>query len=89
MKKNKNVDLWTYTKVLVAWIIFNSTIWVYLTYILALLGREQIAETLAEKIVEIVIGTIAFYIIKATIENVSKNKTPKTKTKKETEDSDI
>lgn len=62
----------TYTKWLVTWIVVNSTIWVYLTYILALIGKDQIAETLSGQIVTVVISTVIAYSLKALFENIFK-----------------
>lgn len=63
------------TKQLVWWLIINGTIWIYLSYILAYLGRDDIAETLSRAVVTEVIGTMAVYCIKAAVENVFKNNT--------------
>lgn len=65
----------TTTKQLVWWLIINGTVWIYLSYILAYLGRDDIAESLSRAVVTEVIGTMAVYCIKAVIENVFKNNT--------------
>lgn len=65
----------TTTKQLVWWLIINGTIWIYLSYILAYLGRDDIAESLSRAVVTEVIGTMAVYCIKAAVENVFKNNT--------------
>lgn len=83
-KKN---DKRTYTKNLVTWIVFNATVWVYLTYILALMGREDIAETLSGEVVTVIIGTVLTYAVKALFENIFKYKS--TNKKKESEDEDL
>jgi len=54
-------------------ILINSTIWIYLSYYLALLGMEQIAETLSKTVVAEIIGVIAVYSCKSLFENLSKN----------------
>lgn len=62
----------TYTKRLVTAITVNAIIWVYLTYTLAFIGREQIAETLSSEIVKVIISTVLLYSIKALFENIFK-----------------
>lgn len=68
--KNK-FDKRTYTKNLVTWITVNATIWVYLTYILAFMGKE-IAESLSSQIVKVLLGTVLIYAVKALFENIFK-----------------
>lgn len=63
----------TTTKQLVWWLIIHSTIWVYATYILALLGRGDVAESLSKVVVTEIIGTLMLYIISKTVENVFKH----------------
>lgn len=63
----------TTTKQLVWWLIIHSTIWIYATYALAFLGREDIAESLSKVIVTEIIGTVFLYIVSKTVENVFKN----------------
>lgn len=63
----------TTTKQLVWWLIIHSTIWIYGTYMLAFLGREDIAESLSKVIVTEIIGTVFLYIVSKTVENVFKN----------------
>lgn len=58
---------------IIKFILINSTIWVYLSYVLAFLGREEIAQDLAVAVVTQLICTIALNHGKATIENLSKN----------------
>lgn len=77
--KQKNPDKHTYTKNMVTFIIVNAIAWVYLTYVLAFVGREQIAETLAVEIVKVIIGVALLYLLKATLENIFKHKAPKIK----------
>lgn len=63
----------TTTKQLVWWLIIHSTIWIDATYMLAFLGREDIAESLSKVIVTEIIGTLFLYIVSKTVENVFKN----------------
>lgn len=55
----------TYTKRLVALIIFVSLIDLQLSYVLAFLGKEQIAETLSTQICLTILGTAIVYLIRA------------------------
>ena len=63
----------TTTKQLVWWLIVHSTVWIYATYILAFLGREDIAESLSKIIATEIIGTMMLYIVSKTVENVFKH----------------
>ena len=42
------------------------------SYILAFMGREQIAESLSSNVCSVVIGQIGFYLVTKTIENIFK-----------------
>ena len=63
----------TNTQRLVWWYTINSTIWIYSSYILALIGRDDIAESLSKVIVTEIIAVILGYMLKALIENVFKH----------------
>lgn len=47
--------------------------WVWCSYILAFLGKDQIAESLSQVAVTEIIGVVLAYCIKSTVENLSKN----------------
>ena len=51
----------------------HSTIWVYMSYILAFRGAEDIAESLSRVIVSEIIAVLLGYMIKAVVENVFKH----------------
>ena len=53
-------------------IIINAIIWIYLSYILAYLGREQIAENLSINVVVVIISTVITNSTKALFENIFK-----------------
>ena len=53
--------------------LFNGCAWVWCSYLLAYLGREQIAEQLSGKAVTEIIAVILAYAIKSLVENLSKN----------------
>lgn len=63
----------SFTKLAVMFLLLNSTVWMYLSYYLAYLGRTQIAENLSEKVVIEILGVILVYSLKAGVENISKN----------------
>lgn len=53
--------------------LFNGCAWVWCSYLLAYLGREQIAEQLSGKAVTEIIAVILAYAIKSILENLSKH----------------
>lgn len=55
----------TYTKRLVGIVVFISLIDLQLSYVLAFLGKDQIAETLSIQICVTLLGTILVYIVRA------------------------
>lgn len=57
---------------MITWIVVNATVWVYMTYALAFIGREAIAESLSKQIVKVILSVPVVYGIKAAIENVFK-----------------
>jgi len=61
-------------KILAVWLIINSTVWVYCSYLLAFLGREDIAESLSEKVVITIIAVFATYATSTVIEHISEAK---------------
>lgn len=70
LKNRETAD--SFTKRKVNLILNHAIIWVYLTYGLAYLGRESIAENLAVTIVKVIIYTIMSYLCKSLFENVFK-----------------
>lgn len=65
----------TFTKKAVRWILFIALLDLQLTYILAFLGKEQIAETLSGDICHVIIGTILGYLLKSFFETREEEKT--------------
>lgn len=61
-------------KILALWLILNSTIWVYCSYILAFLGKDEIAESLSEKVVITIIAVFATYATSTVVEHISEAK---------------
>lgn len=66
----KPFDKWleTYTKKAVTIILAVSLIDLQLSYVLAFMGKEQIAETLSSTITETIVGVMLGYFIKALFE---------------------
>lgn len=58
----------TYTKKWVSRLLWFSCIWISLSYVLAFLGKEQIAESLSETVATVIIATILGYFLKSFFE---------------------
>jgi hypothetical protein len=90
----KALDKWTnhkkieFSKLIVGFLMVNGSIWIYLSYALAYLGCEQIAETLSKAVVVEILGVFGLYAIKALFENISKNNTWPDKPSSENKDVD-
>lgn len=56
--------IWIYT-------VFG-VVWISLSYVLAFMGKEQIAESLSSTVCNVVIGTLGTYLITSTVENIFK-----------------
>lgn len=67
---NKRYRKWlaTFTKKAVTFILVVSVIDLQLSYILAFMGKEQIAESLSSTIAEVIIGVMLGYLLKALFE---------------------
>lgn len=74
----------TTTKRVVWFCLANGTVWVYLSYLLAWLGREEIAENLSIVAVTEIIGVVLAYCLKSLFEQLSKNNNWPDKAPKET-----
>ena len=67
-RKRKTVSKFTFTKVWVNRILTHSIIWIYLSYLLAFLGREEIAQSLAIAVVTDILGISIGYFFKSFFE---------------------
>jgi hypothetical protein len=63
----------SFSKLIVAWLLFNGTGWTWCSYLLAYSGRAEIAEALSKTVVAEVLGVVLVYSLKALFENLSKN----------------
>lgn len=53
------------------WILtINGILWIWTSYILAFIGREQIAESLSTNVCTVVLGGIVTYIISSAVTNI-------------------
>ena len=63
----------TTTKLVVWFCLGNGVLWVWCSYILAYLGRGEIAESLSKVAITEIIGVVLVYCLKSLTENLSKN----------------
>ena len=64
------------TMKIIVWVcLINGIAWVWCSYILAWMGKEQIAESLSQVALTEIIGVVLVYAIKSGVENLSKNNT--------------
>lgn len=68
MKKRKET-----MKKVVWFCLANGIAWVWCSYLLAYLGRSQIAESLSKLAITEIVGVILIYALKSLFENLSKN----------------
>lgn len=68
--KKKKINIFeTFTKFWVSLLMINAVVDMNLSYILAFLGREQIAETLSIAVVTEIIGVMAVYLVRAFLDS--------------------
>lgn len=65
----------TTTKRIVGFCLVNGVAWVWCSYLLAYLGRADIAESLSKVAITEIIGVVLVYCLKSLFENISKNNT--------------
>lgn len=70
IKEDKKYKKWltTFTKKAVSIILFMSILDLQFSYILAFIGKEQIAESLSSTIAEVIVGVMLGYFLKALFE---------------------
>ncbi len=78
----------SFSKAIVVWLMANGTAWIWCSYWLAYLGKEEIAETLSKVVATEILGVFALYAVKAVLENLSKNNSWPDKPK-ETKNDDV
>lgn len=67
----KNTE-YTFTKKWVTRLLWLGCIWISLSYVLAFMGRESIAEELSGQVAAVIIATVLGYLCKAFFETHSK-----------------
>lgn len=72
MKRKKKTKV-TYTKKIVIFIVVNAVGWVWCSYVLALLGRYAIAESLSQTAITTLLGTVVTYCAKSTVEHINEH----------------
>lgn len=73
----------TFTKLAVRWILFFALLDLQLSYILAFLGREEIAEDLSSTVATAIIGVMLGYFLKSFFETREEKKLEFEKEKEE------
>ena len=63
LKKRKNT-----TKCIVGWCLMNGIAWVWCSYVLAFLGKTDIAEGLSKVAVTEIVGVVLIYCVKSLFE---------------------
>lgn len=63
----------TTTKLVVWFCLGNGVAWVWCSYILAYLGRGEIAESLSKVAITEIVGVVLVYCLKSLAENLSRN----------------
>ena len=73
MKVKRKTFLDSFTKIAVMVVLINACAWVWCSYILAYLGRFEIAESLSQTAVTAILGVFISYAVKSGMENLNKN----------------
>ncbi|MCD7947975.1 MAG: hypothetical protein LUG13_06745 [Oscillospiraceae bacterium] len=76
----------TTTKIIIITCLINGILWVWCSYLLAYLGRTEIAESLSKVAITEIIGVVLVYCLKSLVENISKHNTWPDKGEKDTEE---
>ena len=85
MNKKEKTEM---SKKIVLLCILNGVAWVWCSYILAYLGRADIAEALSKTAITEIIGVVLIYCIKSLFENISKHNSWPDKPKNDSQDTD-
>lgn len=62
----------SYAKIAINFVLINSILMMWCSYILAWFDKISIAESLSSTVADVIVGTIIAYLCSKTIENVSK-----------------
>lgn len=69
---NMNRKLMSTSKKIIWILTVNGILWIWCSYILAFMGKDQIAESLSSNICTVIIGQTLGYLITKTVENIFK-----------------
>ena len=75
----------SYSKIAINFILINSILMMWCSYILAWNDKIEIAEALSSTIADVIVGTIVCYLCTKTVENISKYGSRLNRTSKEDE----
>lgn len=91
MKREPSYKKWlqTFSKKAVAIILAVSLIDLQLSYILAYLGKEQIAESLSSEIASVIIGVMTGYFMKALFETFFEKREERLKRNSQTDETEV
>lgn len=64
---------WTTMKRVVYICLANGILWIWCSYILSFMGREQIAENLSQVALTEIVAVVLVYALKSVVENLSKH----------------
>lgn len=74
MKKLNDKYIQTFTKIWVSRLLWFGCIWITWSYMLATLGKTDIAESLSQTVAQVIIATTLGYLIKAFFETYSEKR---------------
>ena len=73
-KKKPRTNKRTTTKTALKWILGVSLVCILMSYVLAFMGRDQIAESLSSEIVKVILGAFTIYCLKSFFETKEEEK---------------
>lgn len=62
----------TTSKQLVWLFSINGCIWIWCSYILAFMGKDQVVESLSSTVCTVIVGTLIAYLVTSTVESIFK-----------------
>ena len=72
IKKFSTKLMESYSKIAINFVLINSILMMWCSYILAWSDKIEIAESLSSTIADVIVGTIICYLCTKTVENISK-----------------
>lgn len=71
-RKRMQKSLATTSKQLIWFYAVLGAVWISLSYVLAFMGKDQIAESLSGTVCTVIIGSLVTYLVTSTTENIFK-----------------